>query len=332
MEVKDNMLGVITGIQSKKPLVYRVLLYTYNGRVTGFKAQPVSEEKLIQTLGTKNLYLTNAEVIVEDGKPKLVGKTGGFERFNKVDKVGKTPLVIVAEIRSDRNKILGYKVANRDCNIRSISWQDLDRHCKEVINNGGIPIQNAMYVQEKDGVKSHLRSYPNGEFIVEVYVRNKSEHAQTVRVSEKKNEELLRKIEEFFTPEQAAEIKKGMDNKKVNVKVYANKKFSPDQMKVLRESMEEGVNAKVFAHPAFSVGSMRILKADLKYGADVRYYLNPKYSPEQLMELGNGVISGIDITKYANPTIPAQEMSEIRLRLENNFWTDYKVERTGDWN
>lgn len=330
MEVMDNMIGVITGVHSKKPLVYRVLLYTFNGKAEGFKAQPVPEDKLIQVMRTKNLFITNGLLVKEDGQVKLVGRTGGFDRFYKITKDGKAPWVVISEIRSDRGRVLGYKVANRDCQIRSISWEQLDKHCKEVTNNGGIPLQNAIYVQEKDGMKSHLRSFPDSEFLVETYVRAKSEHAKSVRVNEKKNEELLKQIDEFFTPEQAAEIKKGMENK-VNVKIFANRKYSPEQMRVLREGLEDKVNVKMFAHPAFSVDAMKVLRADLKYGADIKMYLNPKYSAAQLLELGNGVISGIDIKKYDDPSIPAQEMAEIRLRLENNFWTDHKVERVGEW-
>jgi len=329
MEVKDNMLGIITGIHTKKPLAYRLLAYTFDGRVDNFKAHVVEEAKLAHILEQKNFYLTIAEVIREDGVRRLTGKTGSLSRFEKVTRDGQYPLVVVAEVRNDRNKILGYKVANRDCKIRSMTWDNLDKYCKDILASGGIPIQNAMYVQEKDGVKAHLRSYPGGEFLIEVHVRKKSDTARSIRVNEKKNEELLKRIDEFFSKEQAVEIKKGMSSK-VNVKVYANRKFSPKQMKVLREGLEEGVNVKVFAHPDFAVEAMRVLKADMKYGADVRYYLNPK-SAEQLMELGNGVISGIDITKYADPSIDAQEMAEVRLRLENNFWTDYKVERVGEW-
>lgn len=318
------MQGIIVGIDrdNNKNRHFRVVAFEHKGSDWKFSKQRVEEKQLLVAI-QKGMVIVNAEV--KDGK--LKGRTGDFSRFeNKVNK----PLVIISEMVSKEGTILGFKIANGDGVVKNITNKELVAYCDRISKKGGIPVQNGMYVPEKDGQKAHIRCYPNGEYIKEEIVRKKSANAKPAQVNEEKNSKSISKLEEIFNSEQIKEIKLGKKNG-VNIRIYGNAKLSAEQMKVIREGLEDGINAQLYADPEFSVDAMRILRADMKYGVDVSYYLNPQYNAEQLSELANGFISGVDVSAYADPKNDAQEMAEIRMRLEAKLWAEQNVKEDSSW-
>lgn len=320
------MKGVIVGIDTiNNEKVYRVIVFKQHGLNNwDLLKKMVVEKELIQAIKAKKLELINATV---DGD-KLKGTTGDLSRFN--NKVNR-PLVILSEIvTDDTGDIVGYKVANYDGAVKNITAKELLAYCNRVTERGGIPIQNGQYVIDRKNDKHFIRSYPGGDYIREVLERKRSEHAKQVKVDKKKNEKVLSKLEEIFTPEQINELRLGKKHG-VDIRIYANPRFTPEQMKVIREALQDKLNAKLFADPEYSVDAMKFLRAELRYGVDISLYASPKYSLEQLSELSTGVISGVDISKYADPKLTPEQMAEIRIRLENNIWKDYDVKADKSW-
>ena len=318
------MQGLIIGTDGEGKLKqFRMLVFTHQGNEWKFTKQVANEKQLTEAISTNRVQVLNAKV----EKGAIKGKTGDLSRFEgKVNK----PLVIISELVAEGQDVIGYKISNHEGNVKNITTKELIGYCNRMTKNGGIPIQNGMYVPDKDGQKAHIRCYPNGDYIKETIERNKSKNAQPATVNSTENAKSISKLEELFNKEQINELKVGKQAG-VDIKIYGNNKLSAEQMKVIREGLQEGLNTKLFADPAYPVASMRMLRADLKYGVDVSYYLNPKYTPEQLSELSLGFISGVDVSKYADPKISAEEMTEIRMRLENNIWKEHSVAKDESW-
>lgn len=321
------MKAAIIGIEKHdKQKIYRVITFKRDGTDWKFTGRKLDERRIIQAI-EQGLEFINATV--ERGR--LKGKTGDLARFeNGVNK----PMVILAEIVTDKGEVLGYKMSNYDGIVKNISLRNVLAYCNREKVIGGIPIQNAIYVPgegaENRQSKSFIRCYNEGDFIQEVIVRKRAETAVKPKIYSEKNKKAISRLEELFNKEQIEQLKLGKKNG-VNIKIYGDNKLEAEQMKVIREALEEKLNARLFADPRYSVDIMRYLRAELKHGVDISYFLNPDYSIGQLAELSNGYISGVDITKYANPNINAEEMAEIRLRLERNIWKEHSVDKDNSW-
>lgn len=318
------MKGIIIGIErNERETAYKIVMYANNNGEWKFTRQIATERSLVSAISSKQVDIVNAKVV----NGKLKGRTGDLARFdNKVNK----PLVIIAELAVKDRGTIGYKIANSTGAVKNIPVGELLAYCAKTTKQGGVPIQNGMYVADTESQKAFIRAYPDGEYEKELIERHRSKNAKPAQINTEENNKSISKIEELFNKEQIAELKLGKKNG-IDIKIYGNNKLSAHQMKVIREGLEEGLNTKLFADPEYSVDAMRLLRADMKYGVDVGYYLNPKYSAEQLSELAIGFISGVDVDKYADPSINPEEMSEIRMRLENNIWKEHSVKNDASW-
>ena len=317
------MKGAIIGIDKiNGQAVYRVITMSYKNKAWKFSKKMVNEAELINAI-KKGFNIINAKV---DGN-RIKGSTGDLKRFN--NNVN-NPLVILSELVDNNGTILGYKVATCEGTVKNIKQKELTAYCERISRKSGIPIQNGMYISEKDGQKAHIRSYPGGEYFKEVIERKKASNAKKPEINQEKTKSALERLEEIFSKEQIKELQKGRENK-VNFKVYANPKLSAEQMAVIRGALEKGLNGSLIADPAYSIDAMKYLVSDMKYGVDVSYYLNPAYSAEQLSVLGDGFISGVDVSKYADPKLTPEQMTEIRVRLENNIWKEHEVKAEDSW-
>lgn len=315
------MKGFIVGIdKDKNRTLYRLVFIGGNG--ANFRRQMATEQDLIKALASKKVHLLNATL--ENGK--LKGTTGDLKRFNN----GKNkPFVVISEIKAG-DKVLGYKVANYNGAVTNVKLADLMSYCEKTTKAGGVPVQNCMYVGDKDGQRAHLRSYPGYTLPVEKIERKKSANAKKPETVDKATN-AKNKLETIFTKEQIKQLQLGKKNN-VNIKIYANPKLSAEQMEVIRKALESGLHGEWIADPAYKVEVMKYLVADMKYGVDVSYYLNPEYSLEQLRELGSGFIAGVDVSKYADPSMSVDEMVRIREELEREVWKEDKVDTDSSWN
>lgn len=340
------MVGLIVGIEKANAQmpenVYRVLFFRCSNnpydRQWQFTKHRLTEKQLADMIKSKTARILNATVV----KDRIKGTTGSLTRF------GPNTLVVISQIVLEGHGVIGYKVVDFNGNIKNVKLKDLLAYCNEVVKKGGIPLQNAVYVPATENTRDHIRSFENGDFIVELIKMRKVNVPNVGKVEEKaagkegevkeagkKEDGLNRKdkvkmLEEMYTKEQLKELQLGKEHG-VNIKVYSNPRFTPEQMRILREALEEGLPAKIIANPDYDSLAMRYLRADMRNGIDVRNYASPVFDAYQLHQLSLGYTAGVDITKYANPALSAMEMADIREHLESGIWKEFEVTADGSW-
>ena len=125
------IVGVDTQVKNKK--VYMLMLANFdskNNKWTGYRFGRISEDKLYHRIKCGEFSLYNADV---DGQ-KIVGTTGSLSRFEPKTSIGISPLIIMSELRSDdaSDRLLGYRVANKDGKILRIKLSDVLKQCIKV--------------------------------------------------------------------------------------------------------------------------------------------------------------------------------------------------------
>jgi len=286
------------------------------------RAIGVPESAIIKSLSNGDEW---SNVELKNGK--IVGSSGALSRFTDSKE---KPWVIIAQIMNE-GRIIGYDVARYDGSMAHLKLNEIIGHAEAVTANGGIPIQNAIFIKGTKETKAHFRPYAGREFIEENWEYSKNRNTVSIpranAVSNDKRYEQAKKakkLTEIFTKDQLREIKLGKDNK-VDFRLYADPAFKASQMRELRKGLERGVNIKYVLRPSFTAEAMRYYITDLANKCDIRHYLNDKYTTEQISELSIAYASGLDISKMSDPSIPASEMSEIALRLEKGTWSELSV-------
>lgn len=327
-----STFGAIVGIDSvSSDKQYRLLLANYNKKEDGsvnwqFSCKMLSESQMLNSLA-HNAVVINAKLNNEDKKYSVKGRGASLDRFNAT---GHHPYVIISQIINEDKKILGYKIASYDGKVRNVTLKEIIAYGTRITKQGGVPIQNAIFVPAEADKRPHFKSYPGCNFISEVFINKKNQYTEPKRVNTAKNEKTLNKLEEIYSRDQIKQLKLGKQQG-VDIRIYANPALSAQQMAALREGLERKINVRPFAFPEYSVELIKYYTLDLKNGLDVRKYLNSKYSLGQVSELSIAVEEGLDISKMANPKLQPEEMAEIRERLEKNIWKDELVKKDGSW-
>lgn len=310
---------------------YRVAIANINGNDIN-TATWVFNLKLMSEIDIANSLLKGAEwanVMLDNNKRfKITGKTGSLNRFTDNESSIK-PLVIMAQL-CDGERTIGYKVANYEGKVTNIRIKELEAYGERISRNGGLPVQNAIWVPASEGKKGYFKPYVENQFIKITVQKSENKYTEVKKVDTDKNTKALKSIEEIFSKEQIAELTLGKRNG-VNIKVYANQALSAKQMSIIRSGLEDGVKANLLAFPQFKEDAMQFYMDDLRDGMDITKYLNPSYSLAQITELSLGYASGIDLSKLANPKIPAKDMAEIRERLERGIWKNEDVILDKSW-
>lgn len=311
------MQGIIVGMQKENEIVqYRIILYAKNADGEWqYNQQVANEQALIKALNEGKIKLDNAAV----SNKGIKGTTGELSRF---EADGFNPMVVMSEILTD-GKTIGYKLATYTGKVTNVRLKDVLAYCARV-NGKGAPLQNAMYVAEKDGKTAHIRAYPGQKFMQENIERKRSTEAKPAVIDKASNAKQVSKIEELFTPAQVEQLRIGKSHG-VDIKIFGNNKLSANQMKELRLALEDGVNAKAFADPAYSVPAMKALRINAKYGVDITYFVNPKYNAEQIFELSTGYLSGVDLTEFSDTSLSANDMAKKRIYLESKLWNEVEA-------
>ena len=287
-----------------------------------YTLQIVTEDSVIDALKAGRVTLDNAKV---DGG-KLKGITGDLKRFAGEHK----PVVILAEMHQEKQGLIGYRVSLSNGTVRRVKLKEMLAYAKRKTDANQIPFQNGIYVRETDEKKEFIKAYKSSGFDVDVITARKNKHAAPANINMKSNEKAISKLDELFTKEQQAELRKGK-LAGVDIRIYGNNKLSAEQMAVIRQGLEERLPMKLVADPEYSVQSMKMYMADMKYGYDVTGYLNPKYTAEQIMEVSIGITEGVDVSKYADPSNTPERMAETRLRLEHDIWKEEHALPNGKW-
>lgn len=150
----------------------------------------------------------------------------------------------------------------------------------------------------------------------------------------KKPAEEQTKKAEYISEKAMAEILKGI-RQRLPVKEYANKKFSPEQMKQIRLGMKSGISYQLYAAPYISLSAMKQWRKMLEKGVgdkDIIDYLaqdGRSYDAEQIKQIRMGMKDKLDVKLFANPDYSAEQMKQIRLGVKNDI--DYEVYANGNF-
>lgn len=328
-----EMLGILVGIDkdNQNNKGYRIL--TANLKALGvnkynwnFKATMMNEQQLINSIVHSTDTFKWLNVTVSNGKIK--GINASLSRFESTK--GHHPYLIISQLENQDSKIVGYKVANYDGNVKNIPIRELIAYGERTTKIGEIPVQNAVFIPSDGKRRGHFKPYSKMEFIIEVVESQKNKHVEEKKVNVVKNAKTLSRLEEIYSREQIEQLRLGKQNG-IDIRIIANPQLSAEQMKTLREGLESGVNVKPFAFPEYQVLNMKTYILDLQNGINIKAYLSPKYDLGQLAELSLATELGLDISKMSNPKMSANDMAEIRQRLQYKIWKDELVKKDGSW-
>lgn len=312
--------------------IYRLLLFKYGRGKDGtteigqMNKKAIPEAMLIQAIREGKLSVGNAAINLKTGK--LEGTSGALSRFKGSPREIEKTLVIISEIRDlERKHLFGYKVVNRNGQVKNIKKSTLLEYCENCRAEGILPLQNGQYVEADD--KQFIRGFKDNAFLVEYKImgNRRNPHARTEtpkpapeNEAHTKNEN---KLNDIFNEKQVEQLKLGKKNG-VDIKIYGNPKFSAKQMEILRLTLENGDNASLFADPAYRKDLMNVYRFELSYGHDIRPLLNPKYNLGQISAIIDGMDAGVDISRYSNPSYTAEQMIEAEKVLERDVWKEDK--------
>lgn len=308
--------AVFNMTETIKGRVFAVLKYRYsvvNGEPRWEASRyQMSEVELLNILKTQSLQFINVQA--KDGR--VVGRGGSLQRFQKV---GNVQIVIgVMTTNKVTNNTIGYRVVFRDGTIKAIKLSDIITYCNNASSKGIVPFQNAMFVEGKNSQSQFLRSFTEGDFIIENHIyntRQKSavDNSQVPKDIEKKVRK--RNITDIYTKEQVKELRLGR-NKMLPIRIYANPKLSAEQMRALRMALEKGINPQRYASPEIEPIKMRFFTFQLSKRNRINEYLNPEFSYPQLIRLASAVEMGLNIKTLLNPKLQVAEMDDEIVHLE----------------
>lgn len=329
--------GAVVGIEESKEnkeenRVYRVVIAQYNQNTDGqtewqFSCRKMTESDLVSTMVNGAQYIN----VSLSNSGKLEWRSGAASRFNSNKR--HRPYVIISQILNNDDRIIGFKVADFDGNVKNIKEKEMIAYGYRMTKFGDTPVQNAMFVpsDEKTGKKAFYKAYPGSKLFKEKLVVNKNKYNKQAKKPDiNKNKEALSKLEQIYTPEQIKQLKEGKAQG-VDIKIYANPALSAEQMKWLKFGLTKGADVRCVAFPEFKLDAMQYYVCELIDGMDIKKYLNTEYNAEQIAELSLAVEEGLDISNMANPKNSASDMAEIRERLEYNIWNDMLVTKDGSW-
>ncbi len=121
-----------------------------------------------------------------------------------------------------------------------------------------------------------------------------------------------------FNALQLAEIRKGLENEKVDVSKYLDPKLSWTDMEEMRLEMEQGIDMTEYRKQGFDTQQLYQIRSGIKSGVDVSVYAKKIYLADQMRELRHGLSKkdGVPIIFFEDPAFDGRQMREIRKGLQ----------------
>lgn len=289
-----------------------------------YKKFSVSEPELAAFV-TKNLkYGSNSCINMTVTQGNRIKMTHGSDKRYIIEP-GKPVNIILAEVRNANNKdnILGYRIATSDGNVKKVLLKECLQFGYKKSVSDECAFANAQFVSK--GKTYFFRSYMSSGFPHEyISVNRVNPHAQKTTIDKKQNEQAVKKLTDIFTKGQLIELKKAKEHG-VDIRIIGNPKLTDTMMHEIWVAEAKGLPGRLYADPKYSEQQMAFFRTELETKGDIRCMLNPAYSLEQLFELSTAYLKGVDINKVANPKYSAEKMSQIIKDEANKLWKEYKV-------
>jgi hypothetical protein len=121
-----------------------------------------------------------------------------------------------------------------------------------------------------------------------------------------------------FNALQLAEIRKGLENPKVDATKYMDPKYSWTDMEEMRLEMQQGIDMSSYREQGFDNQQLYQIRAGLVDGIDVSIYAKREYLADQMRELRKGLskVNGVPIIFFQDPQFDSLQMREIRKGLQ----------------
>ena len=130
------------------------------------------------------------------------------------------------------------------------------------------------------------------------------------------NVEKLRSL--GFNALQLAEIRKGLEDEKVDVNKYLNPKLSWTDMEEMRLEMAQGIDMSQYREKGFDNQQLYQIRKGIADGIDVSVYAKKVYMADQMREIRHGLSkkNEVPIIFYQDPAFDSLQMREIRKGLQ----------------
>lgn len=121
-----------------------------------------------------------------------------------------------------------------------------------------------------------------------------------------------------FNALQLVEIRKGLEDKKVDVTKYLDPKLSWTDMEEMRLEMSQGIDMSQYRAQGFDNQQLYQIRMGLADGIDVSVYAKKSYLADQMREIRKGMskTDGVPIIFYQDPAFDSLQMREIRKGLQ----------------
>jgi len=265
----------------------------------------------------------------------VVDSCGKFTRFGKND--GQKSLVVVARLVSN-GRVVGYRVvATNNGVVANLKLADLVAMCKA---------QNTPLTQNMMFRQGTLAEYPNGQIptvelpksqnerirhqmpVQQSVIDYSSQQPQPVPTNQKRvdppksTQDIIRTMDN----KQQREVKKAIDSG-IDPALLADKRLSPQQMRVLWMSKQWGCKSEVFKDPNLRVDVMKFY-ADRLYTDDMcdkckPILEHPELPLSEVSELYLCAMAGMDVNDLIG-----KSATEIQIAHENatrDYWCENKI-------
>lgn len=261
---------------------------------------------------------------------KIENYAKGQVNFDSFTKQPVKPLVILLRITADKDRTIGYVVANwgKVGNISRVPDGKLRAYCDNIrqrniqeLREGNKKIQaiqNAVYVSDGDKLNTIRGKI---EIPCVQLIRNKVTRKPIK--PEVKEESRKKDVKEIFTDAQLKVLNKAKADG-VDLKQIANPKLSPEQMEALVDARKSGVDISPFAKSCYPAKNMSLIAFQSYAGySGIDAFLNPEFSVTRLVMLAEADILGLDLTKLISTKMSDDEAEQIKTRMACNLWSDY---------
>lgn len=283
------------------------------------------DENIVKYVLSNQIDLVNATI--KDGK--IVTKDASLARFNQ-DGYRVKPYTVCAEIRSDKDVLLGYKVASwRNGRVVAVTNEKFIEVCEKLMVDALSsatnpkelfkPVQNMKFSPKYSDVLNYAGSI--SEAMKEKFLRlcamsgvdsqDKSDSFLSIYST---NNPLPVEIWEVKANKYAHEAKPTQEMKANAVKVDAKdalSMFTDEQKRVLINAKARGVDITTIANPKIDAAKMKIL-ADLEAdGFQGRILADPDWTIEKLDYLNAMMRCKVDVKPVLNTQYTTMQMNII---------------------
>ncbi|MCR5100029.1 MAG: FapA family protein, partial [Butyrivibrio sp.] len=123
-------------------------------------------------------------------------------------------------------------------------------------------------------------------------------------------------IKKGYDAGQLEQVRIAISENLIDFDKYTDIEMRGESFKEIRIGLEKRLDVKLYAKRCYSYQQMRELRYGLEHQVDISYYSSRLYMPGQMKEIRLGLEHNVDITEYSSMIYTAKEMRSLRKWLE----------------